>query len=333
MQSGTGKTAIYAIAALQIVDTNIAECQVWAIMPTRELTMAVNSVIQSLGEYVDNLSTHAAVGGTSIRNDIQQLTKGVQILTSTPGRGYDMIQRGVFQLKHLKLFVIDEAIEIFNRGFKEVVYDVMEIVPSKAQLALFSDKLDTEIEKFTGKYMPKAIKINHQKEEINLDGVKQYYVNVQQEQWKLETLKDLLSHSKEGKTVIFVNTRRKCEWIMNQDGLRDNNDLVGFHGDMRSDERAVIMQEWKDNKIGILLSTDLFARGIDSYFKDCKWIINYDLPMNRENYIHRVGNNNKRPDSKPVIINLVCDDSKDQLKDIETFYNTCIDELPTDVFD
>ena len=302
-------------------------------MPTRELAMLANKLIQSLGQYVDNLSAHAIVGGTSIRNDIQTLTKGVHILCSTPGRGKDMLHRGFLKLDHLQLFVIDEAKEIFIRGFKEIIYEIMGYIPQQTQVTMFigySNEEAINIKKFNDTYLSNAVAIHQQKESFSLNTIKQYYINVHEEGRKLNTLKDLLQHLEQDKKVIFVNTRRKVEWIMNQNGFKDDNDFLGMHYDMTSYERMLIINKWREKKRGSLLITDLMATGIGSDFEDCKWIINYDLPMNRENYIHRV-EGYKECDSTPVIINLVCNESQDQLKSIEAFYNTSIEPLPMDL--
>lgn len=325
-QSGTGKTATFSIAALQRLDPNVSQCQVLVLAPTRELAQQIHKVMKSLGTYLD-VTTRACVGGTAVREDIQQLANGVQIVVGTPGRVNDMINRGALRLKELKLFCLDEADEMLSRGFKEQIYDCFQYLPSEVQVALFSATMPNEILQLTERFMRNPVRILVKKEELTLDGIKQYYVAVEKEDYKLATLYDLYESLTITQAIIYCNTRRKVMWLT--DKMKQHDFTVSaMHGDMYQKERELIMKEFRSGSTRVLITTDLLARGIDVY--TVSLVINYDLPMNRENYIHRIGRSG-RYGRKGVAINFVADEDEPKLRDIETFYNTKIDELPMEV--
>jgi len=325
-QSGTGKTATFSIAALQRLEMNEPQCQVLVLAPTRELAQQIHKVMKSLGTYLE-VTTRACVGGTAVREDIQQLANGVQIVVGTPGRVNDMISRGALRLKALKLFCLDEADEMLSRGFKEQIYDCFQYLPSEVQVALFSATMPNEILQLTERFMRNPVRILVKKEELTLDGIKQYYVAVEKEDYKLATLYDLYESLTITQAIIYCNTRRKVMWLT--DKMKQHDFTVSaMHGDMYQKERELIMREFRSGSTRVLITTDLLARGIDVY--TVSLVINYDLPMNRENYIHRIGRSG-RYGRKGVAINFVCDEDEPKLRDIETFYNTKIDELPMEV--
>lgn len=312
-QSGTGKTATFSIAALQRLDHNEPQCQVLVLAPTRELAQQIHKVMKSLGTYLD-VTTRACVGGTAVREDIQQLANGVQIVVGTPGRVNDMINRGALRLKALKLFCLDEADEMLSRGFKEQIYDCFQYLPSEVQVALFSATMPNEILQLTERFMRKPVRILVKKEELTLDGIKQYYVAVEKEDYKLATLYDLYESLTITQAIIYCNTRRKVMWLT--DKMKQHDFTVSaMHGDMYQKERELIMKEFRSGSTRVLITTDLLARGIDVY--TVSLVINYDLPMNRENYIHRIGRSG-RYGRKGVAINFVCDEDEPKLRDIET---------------
>ena len=211
-QSGTGKTATFSIAALQRVDPKQKQCQVLVLAPTRELAQQIWKVISTIGTYL-NYSTRAVVGGTAVREDIQRLKEGVQIVVGTPGRVNDMVNRGALILDYLILFVLDEADEMLSRGFKEQIYDCFQFLPSEVQVALFSATMPNEILSLTQRFMRNPIRILVKKEELTLDGIKQYYVAVEKEDYKLATLIDLYESLNIQQAIIYCNTRRKVNWL------------------------------------------------------------------------------------------------------------------------
>jgi len=302
--------------------------QALLLAPTRELAQQIQKVIDALGDYM-HVTSHACVGGTAVRDDIRILQGGVQIVVGTPGRVLDMINRGALRLANVKMFVLDEADEMLSRGFKEQIYDVFQALPPKVQVCLFSATMPEDILSITDRFMRDPIKILVKRDELTLEGIKQFYVAVQQEQWKLDTLCELYETLTITQAIIYCNTRRKVDWLTDMMGQRDFT-VSAMHGDMTQQEREMIMKEFRSGSSRVLITTDLLARGID--VQQVSLVINYDLPTNRENYIHRIGRSG-RFGRKGVAINFVTNDDITALKEIEEFYSTQIEEMPMNVND
>jgi translation initiation factor 4A len=327
-QSGTGKTATFAISILQQLDPDFKDCQALILAPTRELAQQIQKVVLALGDYM-GVTCHACIGGTNVRDDIKRLEGGVQIVVGTPGRVYDMLNRSALRNKNIKMFVLDEADEMLSRGFKEQIYDVFTTMPQNIQVILLSATMPNDVLEVTTKFMNDPIKILVKKEELTLEGIRQFYVTVEREEWKLDTLCDLYETLTITQAVIFSNTRRKVDWLTEKMRGRDFT-VSAMHGDMDQKERDIIMKEFRTGSSRVLITTDLLARGID--VQQVSLVINYDLPNNRENYIHCIGRGG-RFGRKGVAINFVTDDDRRTLRDIEQFYNTQIQEMPMNVAD
>jgi len=325
-QSGTGKTATFSIAALQCISENSQDCQVLVLAPTRELAQQIHKVLNALGDYM-SVTCHACVGGTLVKEDMAILRKGAQIVVGTPGRVNDMINRNALRLEKLRIFILDEADEMLSRGFKDQIYDVFQYLPSEVQVCLFSATMPNEILNITKRFMRKPVKILVKKEQLTLDGIKQFYVAVEKEEWKLDTLCDLYETLTITQAIIYCNTRRKVEWLMEKMTQRDFT-VSAMHGEMEMRDRQLIMKEFRSGSSRVLITTDLLARGID--VQQVSLVINYDLPTNRENYIHRIGRSG-RFGRKGVAINFVTQEDVRSLREIEQFYNTQIEEMPMDV--
>jgi len=327
-QSGTGKTATFSIAILQQLDLSVKDCQALILAPTRELAQQIQKVVLALGDFLQ-ATCHACIGGTNVKEDMKKLEQGSQIVVGTPGRVSDMLTRKAFNPKNIKLFVLDEADEMLSRGFKEQIHDVFTKMPYSIQVILLSATMPPDVLDVTKKFMRDPIRILVKKEELTLEGIKQFYIMVGREDWKLETLCDIYQTLTITQAVIFCNTRRKVDWLTQQMHAKDFT-VSAMHGDMDQKEREVIMREFRSGSSRVLITTDLLARGID--VQQVSLVINYDLPNNRENYIHRIGRGG-RFGRKGVAINFVTDDDKRNLHDIETFYNTQINEMPQNVAD
>lgn len=325
-QSGTGKTATFSISILQSIDEKEKSTQALLLAPTRELAQQIQKVIDALGDYL-NVTSHACVGGTAVRDDIRILNSGVQVVVGTPGRVLDMINRKALRMDSVKVFVLDEADEMLSRGFKEQIYDVFQSLPPKVQVCLFSATMPEDILSITEKFMRSPIKILVKRDELTLEGIKQFFIAVEQEQFKLDTLCELYETLTITQAIIYCNTRRKVDWLTDQMGQRDFTVSV-IHGDMTQAERETIMKEFRSGSSRVLITTDLLARGID--VQQVSLVINYDLPTNRENYIHRIGRAG-RFGRKGVAINFVTTEDVQTMREIEQFYNTQIDEMPVDV--
>ena len=211
-QSGTGKTATFSISVLQKIDTSKRECQALILAPTRELAQQIQKVVIALGDYM-KADCHACIGGTNVREDMRKLELGVHVVVGTPGRVYDMIQRRAFRTDSIKMFVLDEADEMLSRGFKDQIYDVFTLMPTTTQVVLLSATMPAEVLEVTKKFMREPIRILVKKDELTLEGIKQFYVAVEKEEWKFDTLCDLYTTLTITQAVIFSNTRRKVDWL------------------------------------------------------------------------------------------------------------------------
>jgi translation initiation factor 4A len=272
---------------------------------------------------------HACVGGTAVREDIRILSQGVHVVVGTPGRVYDMINRGALRLDHCKIFCLDEADEMLSRGFKDQIYDVFKFLPETVQVALFSATMPSEVLEVTTRFMRDPIRILVKRDELTLEGIRQFYIAIEQEDWKLETLCDLYETLTITQAIIYCNTRRKVDWLTEQMQGRDFT-VSAMHGEMDQRERDLILREFRDGASRVLITTDLLARGID--VQGVSLVINFDLPTNRENYIHRIGRSG-RFGRKGVAINFLTLADHKYLQDIEKFYNTTIEEMPLNVAD
>jgi len=327
-QSGTGKTATFTIATLQSIDLKIRNTQALILAPTRELAQQIQKVVKAIGDHL-KVTSHACVGGTLVREDVKILRDGVQVVVGTPGRVFDMINRGCLVLADVKLFILDEADEMLSRGFKDQIYDIFQSMPANVQVCLFSATMPGEILEISQKFMQSPIRILVKRDELTLDGIKQFYITVEKEEWKLETLCDLYETLTITQAIIYCNTRRKVDWLA--DKMRSRDFTVScMHGDMQAGEREIIMKEFRSGSSRVLITTDLLARGID--VQQVSLVINYDLPGNRENYIHRIGRSG-RFGRKGVAINFVTAEDTRTMQEIQAFYNTTIEEMPMNVAD
>lgn len=327
-QSGTGKTATFVISTLQIIDLRNRDCQVLILAPTRELAQQIHKVAINLGNYM-KVTSHACVGGTVVRDDIRIMQNGIQMIIGTPGRVNDMINRNALKLDQLRLLCLDEADEMLSRGFKDQIYDIFQYLPTAVQVCLFSATMPVEVLNVTTRFMRDPVKILVKKEQLTLNGIKQFYVAVECEDLKLDTLCDLYETLNITQAIIYCNTRRKVDWLTDKMSQRDFT-VSAMHGEMNQTERELIMTEFRSGSSRVLVSTDLLARGIDVY--QVSLVINYDLPSNRENYIHRIGRSG-RFGRKGVAINFVTDEDVGILREIEIFYNTKIEEMPMNISD
>lgn len=266
-QSGTGKTATFSISTLQVIDTTIKETQALILSPTRELATQIQSVVLALGDYM-NVQCHACIGGTSVGEDIRKLEAGVQVISGTPGRVYDMIRRRTLRTRNIKMLVLDEADELLNRGFKDQIYDVYRYLPPGTQVVLLSATLPNDVLEMTSNFMTDPIRILVKRDELTLEGIKQFFVAVEREEWKFDTLCDLYDTLTITQAVIFCNTRRKvkkkkldCVYIEGKkrffntvmlqvdwltEKMREANFTVSaMHGEMPQKERDAIMQEFR----------------------------------------------------------------------------------------
>jgi translation initiation factor 4A len=326
-QSGTGKTGAFTIGALSIVDTDVNSPQVLVICPTRELSQQTEKVASAIGYYME-LKVLSATGGNTIKNDIDMLKNGVHFVVGTPGRIYDLIRRSYLKLDKIKYVILDEADQMLEDLFVEQIKTILNSsFPLSTRLALFSATMPENVIGIADRYLSNPVRILLPVDEVTLEGISQYYVTLEREEWKLSVLLDLYSHLTVNQTLIYVNKRQKAEWLAAQ--LQTHGFTIEYiHGDMEVADRRKRMDDFRSGLARVLISTDLLARGID--IQQVSMVINYEIPLQRENYVHRIGRSG-RYGKKGVAINLVYNNEINALKEIETHYSTRILELPEDL--
>tara|TARA_Y100000389_G_scaffold183613_1_gene201271 strand:- start:1132 stop:2259 length:1128 start_codon:yes stop_codon:yes gene_type:complete len=327
-QSGTGKTGAFSIGTLCIIDESVQSIQSIILVPTRELAEQVTKVITDLCNYT-KITIMKVIGGTNVNLCRDELSKNPHIVVGTPGRILDMIRRRYLPTADVKLLTFDEADEILSQGFKEDIHDIIQSVDKNAQICIFSATLPEEILELTDKFMNKPERILVKRESLTLEGIQQFFVNVKQNDWKYDVITDLYDTINVGQCIIYMNSKQKIVEIYDR-LIKDNFPVDYITGDRTVDERNKIMNDFRSGTLRILLSSDLLARGID--IQQLSLVINFDLPREKETYIHRIGRSG-RYGRKGVSINLINDREIDYLKSIEEFYDTQILEMPQNIAD
>ena len=324
-QSGCGKTGTFSIASLQLTDEALKSCQVIILSPTREIADQSFIVIRNLSEYL-NVDISPVIGGKKLKND--EVSKS-QILVATPGRMYDMINRGVINMSTLKLFILDEADQMLNKGFKEQIIEILKFVPEKSQIAIYSATMPNDILLLTKEFMKDPIKILVKKEDLTLEGISQYYISLETEQEKYETLCDLYKSISVGQSMIYCSSKKKVIWL-SEKLSEEGYPVSSIHGDITQIDRDKIMKSFRKGETRVLITTDLLARGID--VRAVSLVINYDLPEDMQSYIHRIGRTG-RFGRKGWAINFVMKTDDKYMRTIENYYQTQIIEMPNSIPD
>ena len=327
-QSGTGKTGAFSIGILNNIDIKLKKTQYIVLTPTHELAKQIYSVIENLGSRMD-ITICKVIGKTSINESIMQLKNEPQIIVATPGRLFDMINKNYIFTDNIKTLVLDEADEMLSSGFMEVLYEIIKCMPKKCQMCLFSATMPQEILDLTEKFMnnPERLLIN--KDELTLEGIQQFYIDLKQYNWKFDVLYDIYDTIDIAQSIIYVNSKNILNNLYNR-LLTDKYPVSYIHGDMQTSEREKNLNDFKNGTTRIMLSTDLLSRGID--IQQLSLVINFDLPRNKETYIHRIGRSG-RYGRKGTAINFITSEDHAHMKEIQEFYNTKIEEMPQNISD
>ena len=324
-QSGTGKTGCFTIGCLQIIDTSKDSVQALVLSPTRELAMQSNKVIADIGAQMNNLKTQLLIGGSSPDDDIVKLQKDKpQIIMGCPGRVQDMLRRKRLNLSNLKIIVLDEADEMLSQGFKEQVYNIFQFLPSDIQVALFSATMPPELYSLTEKFMRDPMKILVKNQQLTLEGIRQYYISLENDTQKYDTLKDLFNSISVSQCIIYCNSVRRVSDLyeaMTNDGFP----VCQIHSSMSKEDRENSYNEFKNGSYRVLISSNVTARGID--VQQVSTVVNFDLSKDVHTYIHRIGRSG-RWGRKGMGINFVTQRDIKKLKEIEEYYSTKVEELP-----
>lgn len=326
-QSGTGKTGTFCTGSLSRVNPALRVPQVLVLSPTRELAQQTETVAKSLSNYM-GISVHCATGGPPILEDIRALEGGAQFIIGTPGRIYDLIQRRKLNITQIQQLVLDEADQMLEDRFRDQLLSILEFnFPKEMKVALFSATMPQNVQEVADRFLQHPVKILIPTEQVTLEGIKQFYIEIPREEWKFDVLNDIYQLLPINQLIIFVNKRARAEWLAEKMRLA-NHTLEYIHGDMDVAERRRRMDEFRNGTARVLIATDLLARGID--IQQVSFVINFELPPQRENYIHRIGRSG-RFGRKGCAINIVTTDEMRYLKDIESFYSTSIPALPEDL--
>ena len=327
-QSGTGKTGTFSVGLLAQLDTSRAVTQALVLSPTRELAAQTRDTVLGVGGPL-GATVHVCVGGTSVAEDVAALRKGVHVVVGTPGRVLHMLGVGALSPTHLRTVVLDEADQLLDVGFKDQIYEVFQAaVTGTTQVALFSATMPQDALALAGTFMRDPAVALIQAAELTLENLKQFFVLAQREEDKFGVLANMFRVVSAAQTVIFTSSRRRADWLAAR--LTDAEFTCSvLHGAMEQEERARVMREFRTGASRVLVATDLVARGID--VQQVSLVINFELPHNRENYIHRIGRS-ARFGRQGVAINIITPDEVPMLKDIEAHYHTQVPELSaTDV--
>ena len=328
-QSGTGKTGTFVIGALQILNEKIEASQVLILAPTHELARQIKFVVDQLGNYMKIKST-LLVGGISIDQNKKDLNENKpHVIVGTPGRVQDMIRRDILDTSKLKLLVLDEADEMLSTGFKEQMGKILKFMPESIRIGLFSATLSEELLEISKTFLENPIKILVKNNELTLQGIAQYYVNLNDDSSKYETLKDIFSSLTISQSIIYCNSTRRVD-DLEEAMLEDNFPVKKIHGKMTSEERKKTNKDFKSGSCRVLITSDLFARGID--VQQVSMVINFDIPKSEFTYLHRIGRSG-RWGRKGIAINFQTKYDVHKLKHFEEFYNTQIEEMPANYAD
>jgi translation initiation factor 4A len=329
-QSGTGKTGTFVIGTLPKIDPSLNKPQVLVMVPTRELAQQIAMVASAIGSHVGEkgIRVYAATGGPAVHEDMRALDRGVHFLVGTPGRIYDLMGRKAISTAYIRALVLDEADQMLEDRFREQVHAILSTgFPETTQVALLSATMVPDVVDVARTLLRNPVQILLPAEEVTLEGIRQYYVMIDREEDKLDTLCDLYEHLSISQALIYCSTRSKVEWLSDQ-MIKRGFDLKYIHGDMDIHERKDRMDAFRQGACRVLISTDLLARGID--VQQVSLVLNYELPIQRENYIHRIGRSG-RFGRKGASINLITERERSMQTDIEQYYNTTVNTLPVNL--
>ena len=283
--TGTGKTAAFGLPAIEKIDEELRDVQVLILCPTRELAIQVSSEMNKFLKYKKNIFAFPVYGGQPIQTQILGLGRGPKIVIGTPGRTLDHINRGRLRLSNVKMVILDEADEMLDMGFRVDLQNILKSTPSSKQTVLFSATMSREILNLTKQfqYNPKVIKVEGEK--LSAAMVEQSYFDVESS-GKTRLLAQLITEHNPRLAIVFCNTRRMVDRVCSD--LRDYGFYsAAIHGDIRQAKRDSIMKKFRNERVNILVATDVAARGID--VSNVEVVFNHGIPKERESYVHRIG--------------------------------------------
>jgi len=327
-QSGTGKTATFTIGALANVDITDNSTQILVLSPTKELTIQTAKVFSGLGGMLDGLRVKTVYGGSSFEENSSFSNKNVpHVICGCPGRVYDMMRRDKITSRKIKIVILDEADEMLSSGFKDQVYNIFQNFNSTIQVALFSATMPEGINTIINKIMRDPVKISVKREALTLEGIKQYYVAIDDDHQKYATLKDLFSYLSISQCIIYCNSIKRVQDLY-EAMKEDEFPVCRIHGNMEKTDRESAFNDFKSGGSRVLISSNVTARGID--IQQVSIVINFDLPKCVHTYLHRIGRSG-RWGRKGLGINFVSRRDMYKLREIKEHYMCEINDLPADL--
>ena len=327
-QSGTGKTATFTIGALSNIDTTKNNTQVLVLSPTKELTIQTANVFESIGTMMDGLRVQKLYGGSLVEEGSSFSNKNTpHVICGCPGRVQEMMRRDKIHSKDIKLVILDEADEMLSAGFKEQVYSIFQYFNNEIQVALFSATIPSSILPIINKIMRNPIRINVKREMLTLEGIKQYYIPVDDDRQKYMTLKSLFTFLSVSQCIIYCNSVKRVADLY-EAMKEDDFPVCCIHSNMDKSAREASFNDFKTGNSRVLISSNVTARGID--IQQVNIVINFDIPKCVHTYLHRIGRSG-RWGRKGVGINFITRRDVGLLEDIKNHYACKIDEMPQDI--
>ncbi|HWI50729.1 MAG TPA: DEAD/DEAH box helicase [Symbiobacteriaceae bacterium] len=283
-QTGTGKTAAFAIPLLQRVSPDAQRPQALVLAPTRELALQVAEEVAKIGRHM-RVRELAVYGGSPIDRQIRALRAGVQVVIGTPGRVMDHIERGTLKLDQIRMFILDEADEMLDMGFVEDIESIMSHLPADRQTVCFSATMPDPIVRITRRYMKDPVRVSVAQQEVFAPQIEQAYFEIR-ERDKVDVLTRIIDHEAVSRGIIFCRTKRGCDDLAS--ALQARGYMAeAIHGDLNQAQRNRVLTRFKEGQIELLIATDVAARGID--VENVTHVINYDIAQSPEDHVHRIG--------------------------------------------
>jgi len=322
-QTGTGKTAAFMLPILEKIDSKNRNVQALVLCPTRELAVQVHDESKKFARNSKDVKILSIYGGQSYDPQIRGLKRGVQIVVGTPGRIMDHMKRGTLKLENLKVLVLDEADEMLNMGFKDDIETILKETPTERQTVMFSATMPREILNIAKTYQKSPEIVKMASEELSNKKIDQYYVEVKRQD-RLQAMIRCMDMMGLTSSIVFTNTKREVDELVSK--LQEEGYVTeGLHGDLKQAQRDRVMSSFRRKNVNILVATDIAARGID--VSNVEAVFNYDIPLNEENYVHRIGRTG-RAGMAGLSITFVFGKDMFRIRRIEDYTKTKMSKMP-----
>ncbi|MDQ7816430.1 MAG: DEAD/DEAH box helicase [Melioribacteraceae bacterium] len=315
-QTGTGKTAAYGLPIIEKTDPSINKIQFLILSPTRELCLQISDDLASFAKYMPEIKIAAVFGGASIDRQIQKIQKGVHIVSATPGRLVDLINRRIVNLNSLKTVILDEADEMLSMGFRDDLETILQTTPKQKNTLLFSATMPNEVASITKKYMIDPVELSVGKRNAGAENVEHlcYIINARE---RYQALKRIVDFNPDIYGIVFCRTRKETQEVADQ-LMKDSYNADSLHGDLSQGQRDIVMNKFRIKHLQLLIATDVAARGLD--VENLTHIINYNLPEELDIYTHRSGRTG-RAGKKGISIAIAGQREKSKIHQIEKQLN------------